>query len=204
MARPQDKRYQERGQLRSGKRFAALNKPYPSTEAELMRRHQKLLQLRAGPFTRRFRVGNNLGDITQTVLRYSVHNPNIAADIKHSFHELFREAGGEDPRAGFEVAVTFNAILSNQDSTSFSIFYGQDYKATSDHGVANDRLKGMEKALFVHTVRDIAKIPTSFDLQNVIVANRVAFESSNVRIHKIINIVYLIYRFVQGPGATRR
>ena len=66
------------------------------------------------------------------------------------------------------------------------------------------RLLQPEKALFVHTVRDIAKIPTSFDLQNVIAANRVAFESSNVRIHKIINIVYLIYRFVQGPGATRR
>lgn len=195
--------YKERGALRSGKRFAALNKPYPSTEAELLRRHQKLLEPKAGPFTRRFRIGNNLGDITQTVIRYSPSFLNIATDLRNSFHVLFREAGGEDPRAGFEVSVTFNAILTNQDGTSFSVFYGQDYKPTSDHGVS-ERLKGTDNSVLVQYLRDIKNIPTSFDLQKVIESSRMAFLSSNVRIHKIINIVYLIYRFVQGKAGTRR
>ena len=195
--------YKERGALRSGRRFAALNKPYPSTEAELLKRHQKLLEPKAGPFTQRFRIGNNLGDITQTVIRYSPTYPNIATDLRNCFHILFREAGGEDPRAGFEVSVTFNAILTNQDGTSFSIFYGQDYKPTSDHGVSS-KLKGVENAVLVQTLGDLKNVPTSFDLQEVINSSRMACLSSNVRVHKIINIVYLIYRFVQGKTGTRR
>lgn len=40
-------------------------------------------------------------------------------------------------------------------------------------------------------------MPTSFDFDQLIHAHRHAFENSSVYVHRFVNIVYLIYRFVE-------
>jgi len=188
--------YQERGATRSGRRFAELNSAYCRSEAALLNRHHKLEALKAGPFQNTFKLSSGIGDIDQTILRYSTRHPDILGDLRREFINLFK-ASGESARSGYEVAVTFNAVLTNSDSSSFSIYYGQDYSSTSDHGVGA-RLRGSRGPILVQSVRDVQNVPTVFDYEAVMHENRLAFQSSNVRIHRIINIVYLIYRFVQG------
>jgi len=192
--------YKERGALRSGQRFAELNKAHCRTEAELLNRHHKLEALKAGPFHNRLKLSTGLGDIDQTIVRYSTRHPDIYGDLRQVFLNLFKNSG-ETERSGYEVSVTFNAVLTNSDSTSFSIFYGQDYSSTSDHGVGG-RLRGSERPILIRSPRDVQNIPTVFNYEDIIHQNRAAFQSSNVRIHRIINIIYLIYRFVQGGARS--
>jgi hypothetical protein len=56
--------------------------------------------------------------------------------------ELFRQHS-QNSREGFEVVVTFNAVLTNQTQTSYSVFYGQDFWACNDSG-ATPKLKQLK------------------------------------------------------------
>jgi len=189
--------YQERGQTRSGLQFAALNRGYPTTERELLNRHRSLLQPYAGPSTRRFHLSTGAGDLLQTTVRYSPSYPAIRGHLRTVFSDLFREHL-EARNAGFEVVITFNVILTNTERTSFSVYYGQDYRATSSHGV-HPALRGESgRPTLVQTLRDVDNIPVTFDFEQVLRNLRGAFTSSNVTVHRVLNVVYLIYRFVQG------
>ena len=86
-----------------------------------------------------------------------------------------------------------------QDSThSYSFFYGLDHRHTSGaSGGAAPELK-FGDTVVVRTLSDVTKIPTSFDFDQLAHAHRHAFENSAVFVHRFINIVYLIYRFVEA------
>lgn len=195
--------FDERGQLRSGRRFAALNRAYHGSERELLSHHRALLQPFAGPSTRRFRLSTGGGDLSQTTVRYSPGYGAIGSHLRSVFVELFREHV-EAPDAGFEVVVTFNVILTNADKTSFSVYYGQDYRATAYHGVHQGLRGAGGSVTLVQTLRDVDRVPTAFDLEQVARNHAESFSSSNVRIHRVLNIVYLIYRFSQSGGGGRR
>jgi hypothetical protein len=55
----------------------------------------------------------------------------------------------------------------------------------------------------IKTISDISKIPTSFDSETLLMSHRKAFENSNVKILKFLNIVYLVIRFLDGTGGSR-
>lgn len=187
------KEYQERGVLRSGKRFAVRNVPYYLSEAELISHHKALLEGFARPSLRYLRVGQNQGNLLQATYRFHVSYPNIKQTLVEEFLSLFREHT-ESSTEGFEVVVTFNAIITNSENTTFSIFYGHDHRAGNLSGASPELKFG--DTILVQSLGDVSKIPTSFDFETLARQHRFSFESSDVRVAEFINIIYLVYRFV--------
>ena len=190
-----DLTYQERGQTRSGRRFAQANVGHFGSIAELLASHQRLLDLEAAVSTRIFRIGPHGGNLIQATFRYSVRHENIRQSLLDNFIRLFREHT-ENREDGFEVIVTFNAVLSNADRTSFSVFYGHDYRAGNQIGAAPE-LRYMDRSYLVRTLGDVRRLPTAFDFDRLAEAHRHFFAESGVSIARFLNIVYLVYRYVR-------
>lgn len=194
--------YQERGATRSGTRFARTNEGYFTSLAELLRAHERLQEEVSPISLRYFRLGITQGSLLQATLRFSTSCENIGRHLLHSFMQLFREHA-EGPQSGFEVLVTFNAVLVNREGNSFSVFYGHDYRATNLIGAA-DELQYGEEALTVRTLADVSQLPTRFDFERLAVAYRHAFEHSNLRVARFLNVIYLVYRYVPPPPSRAR
>jgi len=191
----------ERGNLRSGTRFAARNLNYYPTVKELLEHHKRLLSHQPAITTRATRIaGLNFGSLLQTTVRFRFNSTVIKPTLRAVFFNLFREhTPGAD--TGFEVVVTFNAILaSTGEQTTYSIFYGHDHRADNLSGAAPELKYGATTV--VRFLSDVDIIPTNFEQEALIASHRRAFESSNVRIHEFINIVYLIYRFVDTKSTV--
>ena len=193
----------ERGTLRSGQRYAARNHPYYNSVAELLSHHQRLLAQEPAITTRVTRIaGLSIGSLSQTTVRFRFDSPFIRTTLRQLFFELFREHTlGSD--SGFEVVTTFNAILTDQDEHTFSLFYGHDHRAQNQAGAAPELQFG--ETTTVRVLADVDSIPITFDQQQLVDNHRGAFqESSNVKIHSFVNIVYLIYRYVDVGTSTAR
>jgi hypothetical protein len=187
----------ERGFLRSGTRFAARNNPYYASVAELMSHHRRLTATEPAVTTRSTRIaGLKFGSLLQTTVRFRMDSSVIVSTLRTVFFDLFREHE-ESGSSGFEVVVTFNAILTNQDASSFSMFYGHDHRADNVAGAAPELKFG--GTTIIRTLLDLDTIPTHFDGEQLLRAHRHAFDNSNVRIHSFVNVVYLIYRFIENP-----
>jgi hypothetical protein len=187
----------ERGFLRSGTRFAARNNPYYFSVEELLSHHKRLLVQEPAVTTRATRIaGLNFGSLLQTTVRFRMDSSLLKSTLRTVFFDLFREHE-ESGTSGFEVVVTFNAILTNQDASSFSLFYGHDHRADNVAGAAPELKFG--GTTIIRTLLDLDSIPTTFDSEKLIHSHRHAFENSNVRIHSFLNVVYLIYRFIENP-----
>lgn len=194
----------ERGTLRSGERFATRNFSHYTSEKELLAHHKRLLEPEPAITTRAARIaGFNFGSLLQTTVRFRFDSTVIRSTLRRVFFDLFREhTVGSD--TGFEVVVTFNAILTNQadqKNSTFSMFYGHDHRADNLSGAAPELKYGT--TTLVQLLSDVDKIPVDFESEDLIRSHRRAFESSNVSIHKFINIVYLIYRYVDVASTTR-
>ena len=85
-------------------------------------------------------------------------------------------------------------MTSSAEQTTYSLFYGHDQRADNLSGAAPELKYGATTV--IRFLSDIDTIPVSFEQESLIAAHRRAFESLNVRIHEFINIVYLIYHFV--------
>ena len=181
----------EKGYTRSGRRFAQGNVGHYPTIRHLLAHHPRLLQREEAISNRLFRLGANQGILSQTTLRFSVDHDNIREALLEYFARLFAEhnEGRED---GFEVTVTFNAVLSNAEGTSFSVFYGHDYRADNVPGAAPEL---RYETSIVRTIGDVARLPVTFDFERLVEAHRHAFEDSEVHVARFLNIVYLVYRF---------
>ena len=181
--------FEERGQTRSGARFAARNLPHFSSMKELLAHHQRLLV--PGPVvnTRYVKVGR--GVVLQTCIRFRSDHPNIRSSLTRVLAELLRELGS--PEEGLEVTLTFNAVLADRKFTSFSLFYGQDYGEQSEEG-SNSRL-GHSRPVVVRNLLQIRRVPTEFDLEELAQRYSLAFESSDVVVAKLINVVYLVHHY---------
>ena len=189
----------ERGVLRSGSRFAARNNPYYSSLADLLSHHTRLLSPEPAVAHRIARLlDSSSGSLVQTTARFLFDSPIIYSTLREIFSELFREHE-ESETGGFEVVVTFNAILVDADSSSYSLFYGQDHRAGNDAGAAPELKFG--STIVVRSMLDVGRIPTVFDSEQLVRSHRNAFANSNVRIHSFLNVVYLIYKYV---GTAKR
>ena len=180
----------ERGSTRSGARFAARNVPFYSTVRELLSHHQQLLH--PGPVytTRYAAVGSSRGSLLQTTIRFRSDNRNIREGLSSVFAELFRQlphgAGG-----GFEVVITFNAIVSDSAGTNYSVFYGQDYSTV---GGARSELR-YGSSFLVTTPDSVSDLPVAFDFDRMVASNRLTFQNSDLRIVRFLNVVYLVYQY---------
>jgi len=193
---------QVRGSLRSGKRFAAKNQPYYLSVRDLLAHHPRLLAQEPAVATRFLRIADNRqGSLIRTTVRFRPDYSGIEHKLREVFLDLFREHS-ENSSDGFEVVITFNAILTNSARTSFSVFFGQDFGFENVTGRASQL--SYSDPVIVRSLPDLSLIPTSIDLESVIAGHKRSFESSDVQIERILNIVYLIRRFVLADPAKSR
>lgn len=193
---------EERGATRSGARFAARNVPYYTSVRELLSHHRQLLAPGPVVATRYAAVGSSRGTLLQTTVRFSSENRQIREGLRSVFAGLFRQSS-ERVGEGFEVVVSFNAILSDSSSTSFSVFYGHDYgsRRATVGGVHGDLRYG--SSFLVTTPDDVEDLPTSFDFEKLSHAHRLSFQNSDVRVARFINIVYLVYQYSDGNAGAK-
>lgn len=197
----------ERGQTRSGRRWAQANFGHYPTLRHLLEARALLLRPEAVISQRVFEIGPNRGHLIQATLRFSTRHPNIRAALLEHFARLFQEHV-EERESGFEVVVTFNAALSNAAGTSFSVFYGHDFRAGNVAGAAPELTYN---TYLVRTLGDVGRLPVNFDFEQLAEAHRHSFSDSGVHIARFLNIVYLVYRYVpvtryrarQNPTASR-
>jgi hypothetical protein len=193
----------ERGVLRSGSRFAARNIAFATSVEQLMSTHKRLTAKEPAIATKVVRIaGHNVGSLIQTTVRFHFDSAIIKSTLRKVFFNLFQEHT-VSPDSGFEVVVTFNAIIADSTGGSYSIFYGHDQRAGNKSGAAPELKFG--ETVVVKLLEDVDNIPTSFDQETLIASHRGAFQDSNVHIHSFVNIVYLIYRYVDiGSTVGRR
>lgn len=193
----------ERGTLRSGKRFATRNRPFYSSLRELFQHHPRLLSTVPAVSTEVLRVGSGRqGNLLQTTVRFRADHQSVYHDLRQIFLELFREHT-ENSLDGFEVVTVFNAVLTNSDRSTFSVFYGHDYSVENSSGAAHELRHGLAPVV-VRSLEDVKSVPTNFDLEEVVRRHRLAFDQSNVVVERILNIVYLVRRLLSPEPEKKR
>ena len=161
---------------------------------ELMRQHPRLQDYEPAEVSRdvfSFSRGRQRGSLIQTHVRFRFDYANIQDYLVQLFTRLFALRGTS--RDSFEVVITFNAILYCQDTNTYSLFYGTDHRENNRMGAAQEL--GYGSTFVVQNLTDVREhLTTNFNWEEVIVAHRNAFPNSNVRVFKIVNIIYLIYQ----------
>ena len=194
LAQPEPQPGPSRGSRTSAAERIHGNKGYCKSVKELMRHHARLQEEEPAESSRdvfTFTKRGRRGTLIQTHVRFRADYNNIQQHLISLFTRLFALRGdNNDP---FEVVITFNAVLYCQDAGTYSIFYGTDHRENNRMGAACELGHGG-----TYVIRDLTQVttrlPMVFDLQNVLHAHRNAFPHSNVRVHQIVNIIYLIYQ----------
>ena len=170
------------------------NRGYCRTVTELMRQHPKLQEFEPSEVSRdvfSFTRGRQRGSLIQTHVRFRFDYPRVKEYLVKLFNKLFALRGSNSD--AFEVVITFNAILYCQDTNTYSLFYGTDHRENNRMGAAQELGHGTTQ--IVQDMLDVnSKLTTEFDWEEVVQAHRNAFPNSNVRVFKIVNIIYLIYQ----------
>jgi len=186
----------------SGVRFSARNVPFYSSVSEVLAHHRQLLSEGPSVATRYVAVGSSRGTLLQTTIRFRSDHEALTEDLQRVFSNLFRQSESHRRSDGFEVVITFNAVVSDSSGSFFSVFYGHDYGSAghSAGGVRRDLRYG--SSYLVETPDDVANLPTKFDLEDLAANVRLKFENSDLRVVRFLNIVYLAYQY-RGPPARR-
>lgn len=149
--------------------------------------------------------------VSIATLRIREGDPDARTHLTNAFAELFRVYEG--PNVRFSVSVTANAILqagSASRSRTYSVWYGQHFNRPGDnrnYNFANRTADGGPPTVSnLGDVRELSTLFSSNDFQRLFLANH---SSSNVTVHSLISIVYLITRDLpnfqrdargRGPG----
>ena len=171
------------------------NRGYAGSVKELLRRHPRLTEYQPREKTRDVYKSEGgkrrRGSISQTHLLFRFDYQEIQKHLLQVFARLFALQG--DIRDAFEVVITFNAILFCKDSNSYSMFFGTDHSEGNRMGAANEL--GVGGTFEVNNLAEVAtRLPHVFDMQDLLHSHRNAFPHSNVSVHKIVSIIYLIYQ----------
>ena len=187
----------DRGSTRSGARYSALNTAHYTSIQELMSHHSRLLQQEPESTTRSAIIvgAPNHISLLQTTLRFRFDSPVIGVTLHNIFIDLFQEQASNGI-GGFEVVVTFNVILHSHDSHTYSLFYGQDHRGSNAGGAAREI--SYPRSFVVKNLLDVDQIPTHFNEHTLLNEHQHAFDHSNVSIHSFINVVFLIYQFLDA------
>ena len=182
----------ERGTTRSGRIYASRNKAYYSSEKEALQRHSRLTDPIPAITTRHMSVGNSsVLKLTQTTARFVFNSSYVKDTLRRLFVKLITTYPASS-NTGYEVVVTFNALLADEKASTYTVFYGHDHRTENDRGASREL--GFGDTIIVKSLSDVAKIPTSFDHEQLLATHRDAFRDSGVRIVRFLNVVYLVYR----------
>lgn len=177
--------------LRSGQRFQARNQPYYNSVRELLSVHERLIQDNPA-VTQQQTYIDNVGQLTQTTIRFPITSTRIRASIRSIFQELLRQ---KTPQEHYEVVITFNAILFSPTENTYSLFYGHDFRSNNAGGRAPE-LNIYDQAILINSAFDVEQIPIQFDYDQLVHNHRDAFHNSSVVIHSFVNIIYLVYKYI--------
>lgn len=107
---------------RGGQIEVKKNKAYSKSLKELLKKHKRLTRQRIAVSTRESRIPKiPHGSLLTTVIRMHVSVKNKLSVLRNIFFDLFREHS-ESSQEGYEVVVTFNAVLENQVRLNFLFF----------------------------------------------------------------------------------
>jgi hypothetical protein len=120
-----------------------------------------------------------------------------------ALYELYTESA-------FGVSITANVILQGGKDKTFSIFYGQDFSKLSEDdtyaaaAAAATRTRrdfSIAAAVKVSDLSDVSKIRTDFTRADFSSVFFTYFENSDVRVHGISNIVYIMTQDLDNVSA---
>lgn len=170
------------------------NRGYCRTVVELLRQHPRLQAYEPAEASRdvfSFSRGRQRGSLIQTHVRFRFDYPQIRPYLLTLFTRLFALRGNSSD--AFEVVITFNAVLYCEDTNTYSLFYGTDHRENNRLGAAQEL--GLGTTYVVYNLDDVTnRLVTTFNWDEVLAAHRNAFPHSNVRVFRILNIIYLIYQ----------
>lgn len=111
--------------------------------------------------------------------------PDFQEHLRTAFLALFDIYQG----GYFDVSTTCNVVLQSNLDQRYSVFYGQDF---------SDNSYNLGEAQTVRNLGDVAQLQADFDVndfEGVFFAN---FENTEVSVHSIINIVWVITRYLDN------
>ena len=110
---------------------------------------------------------------------------------------------------GTQVAVTANIILEGHfnEGKSYSMFWGIDsghaYNLHAPMYDNDDDHDGTDPIVYeINTLRDLSKIPTSLEFQQLALPFNRAFQDSGVVVHEIVDVVYLFTKAIDLPSTS--
>jgi len=191
----------DKGTTRSGVCFSDLNAGYYKLLKQCVAAHKKLFSEEPSVQTRLIPiVGQERGCLSQTIVRFPINSAQISSTLFDIFSDLFQQHR-ENDTDGFEVQITFNAILHSEQKNTWHVFYGLH------HAQSNERVTERfisQNVFVVKSLLDVANIKSSFDAESLLYAHRNSFADTHVRVHSFINVIYLIHRFVSSELRPRR
>lgn len=186
---------------RSGARFRSANRPFYQSLQELRQHHNRLFTEDPAFSQSQIFIGGRNRTLIQATLRFPVQSTRIRSSLLEVFADLFQTH--DSAEGGFEVIITFNAILFSHETNTYSVFFGHDYRLGTTTGAAQQF--GHPDTYFIRYLDEVHQIPTDINVADLLHTYRNAFDDSGVSIHSFINIIYLIYQYVEtSPRPNRR
>ena len=95
---------------------------------------------------------------------------------------------------GYDVVLTANAVLvgGTEVNPSYSLYFGQDFSDARERSITEGGLVRVEDE------EDLDKVPTDFGLEEFSRHFERVFRDTSVRVHSLVNLVYLIRKPVGG------
>ena len=115
------------------------------------------------------------------------------AELGIAFSELYRTYGP----GYFDVVVTGNAILVGNTRRRYYLFFGQDFSGFKQREVT------LRKAKVVASLGDALNLRTIFTVEEFAEQFRRGFPNSDVSVHSLVNVVYLVRRYMGDYNRQR-
>ena len=95
---------------------------------------------------------------------------------------------------GYDVVLTANAVLvgGTEVNPSYSLYFGQDFSDCRERSITEGGLVKVEEEA------DLDKVPTYFGLEEFSRHFERVFWDTSVRVHSLVNLVYLLRKPVGG------
>lgn len=105
-------------------------------------------------------------------------------------------------------AISCNAVLqktTERSGDSYSIYYGQDFGQVfwTSESLKAAKIAIGNKVLIIKSMADLADIPTSFNIEELIDFFNPFFSASNVKVLTIINVIYIFRQLVKTSAVSR-
>lgn len=178
---------------RSGVRYQIANRAFYPSLRELRQHHQRLYTDDPAFSQSQVFIGGRNRTLLQATVRFPINSARIESSLLDVFGELFQTHGQSG--SGFEVIITFNAVLYSQETNTYSVFFGHDYRLGTTTGAAQQVTE--PDTYYIRHLDEVRHIPTDINVANLMHTYRNAFDDSGVSIHSFINIIYLIYQYVE-------